>query len=605
MTLTALRLANFKAFAATQRVPLRPITLIYGANSAGKSSVLHALALAHHAIETGDLDTQRTQIGGETIDLGGFRQYVHRRERWRQVELGFELDPGRLSGRVAESLRSARAVAAELAIGEGITTNQRTLFGDWTRKFDGAGGVHVERFALAIDGAPLLFLSARAGGLLRLDRLDHSHPVFRDLFRGILTLATTTEEIHDDDFVALGEVLDALVPDISAKSHGLFPRIEEKVEGIEDEGESSMPFVPVSLGRRKEDLARAARFFLPRTLRELIGGLAGVLEEEIRRFRYLGPLRSYPPRHLAFSQHHDPNWFAGGGFAWDVVRKDGDVRRRVNEWLGNPERLQTPYELVVRDLLPSSLLAAELPARLASEFHDLMVSIVADFAEGEWPNIQLSAQDLADRLDEARGSIGPNSEFTELYDLRPFPEIEELVAAATDTDALGRRWTQEIVESGSDLLHDLVLIDQRTNTTVSHRDVGIGVSQVLPVLVSAYASKNNLLMIEQPEIHLHPALQAELGDVFLESALGEGGNKYLIETHSEHLLLRIMRRMRETSTGELPDGVPKVHSEDVMVLFVERDGPQSIVREMPLNERGELVKAWPGGFFEEGLREIF
>ena len=42
-----------------------------------------------------------------------------------------------------------------------------------------------------------------------------------------------------------------------------------------------------------------------------------------------------------------------------------------------------------------------------------------------------------------------------------------------------------------------------------------------------------------------------------------------------------------------------------MVLFVEPDGAQSLVREMPLNERGELVKAWPGGFFEEGLREIF
>ena len=63
--------------------------------------------------------------------------------------------------------------------------------------------------------------------------------------------------------------------------------------------------------------------------------------------------------------------------------------------------------------------------------------------------------------------------------------------------------------------------------------------------------------------------------------------------------------MRETSTGKLPDGVPEVSPKDVMVLFVEPDGSQSLVREMPLNERGELVKAWPGGFFEEGLREIF
>ena len=63
--------------------------------------------------------------------------------------------------------------------------------------------------------------------------------------------------------------------------------------------------------------------------------------------------------------------------------------------------------------------------------------------------------------------------------------------------------------------------------------------------------------------------------------------------------------MRETSTGKLPDGIPEVRPEHVMVLFVEPDGARSLVREMPLNERGELVKAWPGGFFEEGLREIF
>ena len=66
-----------------------------------------------------------------------------------------------------------------------------------------------------------------------------------------------------------------------------------------------------------------------------------------------------------------------------------------------------------------------------------------------------------------------------------------------------------------------------------------------------------------------------------------------------------MRRMRETNAGDLPDAVPEVRPEDVMVMFVASDGPQSIIREIPLNERGERVKAWPGGFFEEGLREIF
>ena len=158
MNLTAFRIGNFKAFAAMQRVPIRPITLIYGANSSGKSSVLHALALAHHGTETGNLDIHVTQIGGAAIDLGGFRQYVHRREREREVELGFELDPGRLYGRIAELLRSAGRTTVELAIGN------RTARGQQRPNANRADEVLVERFVVSVDDAPLLSMSARAGG---------------------------------------------------------------------------------------------------------------------------------------------------------------------------------------------------------------------------------------------------------------------------------------------------------------------------------------------------------------------------------------------------------------------------------------------------------
>ena len=144
--------------------------------------------------------------------------------------------------------------------------------------------------------------------------------------------------------VPSAKMLDALVPGITARSHGLFPRVEEESKGSEVEEEG------------REDLVRAA---LLRALRELMGGLGTALEEEIRRLRYLGPLRSYPPRHLAFSQHHDPNWFAGGGYAWDVVRTDENVRKRVNAWLGDANRLKTPYELKVRNLLPAEVVSEE------------------------------------------------------------------------------------------------------------------------------------------------------------------------------------------------------------------------------------------------------
>ena len=343
---------------------------------------------------------------------------------------------------------------------------------------------------------------------------------------------------------------------------------------------------------RLKDRVREALLW---ALRELMEGLGTALEDEIQKLRYLGPLRSYPPRHLTFSQHHDPNWFAGGGYAWDVVRTSEYVRERVNAWLGDANRLKTPYELAVRDLLPASVVSRELPIKLRKALHDIVASLLEGMDAEKMVELSLQARQVAEQI----ADLDPNDPDDVI------PEIEELVSAEIDDEVLAEIWTEEMVEERAEDLQDLVLIDNRTKTPVSHRDVGIGVSQVLPVLVSAYASENELLAIEQPEIHLHPALQAELGDVFLESALGGDGNTFIIETHSEHLLLRIMRRMRETSTGELPDGVPEVRPEDVMVLFVEPDGPQSIVREMPLNERGELVKAWPGGFFEEGLREIF
>ena len=169
-------------------------------------------------------------------------------------------------------------------------------------------------------------------------------------------------------------------------------------------------------------------------------------------------------------------------------------------------------------------------------------------------------------------------------------ELEDLAAALT------ARQPQREVD----------LVTTRNALPVRVPDVGVGISQILPVVVAALdPGRPGLTAIEQPELHLHPRIQVELGDLFAQQ-LDKGG-MFLIETHSEHLLLRFMRRMRQTSDGTLPDGAPEVRPENIAVYFVEIDpnGDQTLIREMPLNERGELVEAWPGGFFEEDLREIF
>jgi hypothetical protein len=292
--------------------------------------------------------------------------------------------------------------------------------------------------------------------------------------------------------------------------------------------------------------------------------------ERLARFQYLGPLRSYPPRHLAFAQQHDSNWNAGGGFAWDVVRKDETVRRLVNEWLSSRDKLQTPYELMVREFVGVD----DLEPTLFEQLKRLQ-------------GAELLAVDGTDARD--RGE----------------PQPEGILDASIDVEQEARTFQNAIKAADIERLDELVLIDQRTNTIVSHRDVGIGISQVLPVLVAAFGSSGKILAMEQPEIHLHPALQAELGDVFITSGLGPKQNTLILETHSEHLILRIMRRMRETANGELPKEFPSVRPEDVSILYVEPRGSTSIVRVLELDAQGDLLDPWPGGFFEEGFRERF
>jgi hypothetical protein len=100
---------------------------------------------------------------------------------------------------------------------------------------------------------------------------------------------------------------------------------------------------------------------------------------------------------------------------------------------------------------------------------------------------------------------------------------------------------------------DLVLVDERNGVTVRPYDVGVGISQVLPVVVAAlYRGQRGaraFVCVEQPELHIHPRLQVALADLFIEQSTSGAVSDhwFLLETHSEHILLRLLRRIRKSS----------------------------------------------------------
>ena len=129
-------------------------------------------------------------------------------------------------------------------------------------------------------------------------------------------------------------------------------------------------------------------------------------------------------------------------------------------------------------------------------------------------------------------------------------------------------------------------------------DVGYGVSQALPIIVgSILAPKGQIVLIQQPEVHLHPKAQAALGTFFSE-LVRDTDKRYVIETHSDFLVDRV--RMAIASG--------KISSSDVNIAFLQRDGLDVTIHELQLDALGNIVDP-PGKyrefFLEEETRLLF
>ncbi|MCY4630942.1 MAG: DUF3696 domain-containing protein [bacterium] len=130
------------------------------------------------------------------------------------------------------------------------------------------------------------------------------------------------------------------------------------------------------------------------------------------------------------------------------------------------------------------------------------------------------------------------------------------------------------------------------STEVLLTDVGFGVSQILPVLVLlAYVESGSTILLEQPEIHLHPSVQAGLADIIVEAATVRKV-QVIVESHSEHLLRRLQRRVSEQALS----------ADDVALYFCKNSGVSSEIAPLELNMFGEIAN-WPLEFFGDPFGE--
>jgi hypothetical protein len=557
--LTSLRIRNFKGIEGSIEIPIKPVTLLYGVNSAGKSSVLHSIHFMRGALENYDLNPKGSPYAADDIDLGGFLNLLHKHRIGSRMVLGYRMNLDRidLPEYGGTSAISISEKLKDAYVEFGFSADDQ----DHSPKLD--------YYLVSLNGADVALVVPdtvqAAAGKKRLAYINVRHPLLISAAKSIAS--DTTATVIDLD-------LRKLIPrtedddDLEAKLVGVsqadinFRREKIKNElateyafhsnhvdlltypvtgfrcGLPNWGKlvSSPMFDDISEDSFGEELENIDHLELTQgVLTELIVGPLEILRDLLVDSRAIGPLRTIPKRRLNLdSEASEADWY-GGLAAWH--RLHGCTQSQlfeVNAWLYDADRLGTGYGL--------------------------------DREESR----EVSLQCLEAIRSEANASNESN-----------WAMVEALPVTR-------RVW----------------LIDKKNQVKVTPHDVGVGLSQLIPVVTASVDQHGSLLLIEQPELHIHPRVQVGLGDLFLQAAKKFERN-LLIETHSEALLLRMMKRIRQTKDGDLPEHVPPASADDIGVYLIQNEGKGVTVMQMHMNNRGEFLKPWPRGIFEESLRETF
>jgi hypothetical protein len=522
-----------------------------------------------------NLDADRTTLGGESVDLGGFRSLVHGHDLDRRISMFFAFDvPGSLGvpgeaepGGVCEALDERVENAwVRLEIGWSRTRGEPVVF-VYELGVDGRGREPLMRIEAGTSRGQVASLVLRVDDGVFGEADDDGQNAVVHLVeeagwpvRDGLAGATLHQRSALPDW---GRALPLAHPDDEAPS----PALSELRAGLS--------MLAVGLGER--------------------------LTSELERLVYLGPLRTVPPRGYRPPLTEALARWPEGLAAWDALYKHGpDLLARVNRWM---EALGTGYRLELREL-------REVDKGLTRQLENL-VALRSNQPRpfkggGNMPAPVKVGGNTPPRTAGARRTT------------RKATTLEDEVARFLDAvQAAPTRRT-------------LVLVDDRTGVALEPSDVGVGISQVLPILVAAVhrgrSGAGRFVLVEQPELHIHPKLQVNLADLFIEQSRAGSLSEhtFLLETHSEHILLRLLRRIREASETVDDDtkGAPEDELGDeegeaapspvpfgpdrLSVVYVQRaaDGSTEFVP-LRVDENGEFLDLWPEGFFDERMGELF
>lgn len=492
-----LKLKNFKSFKNEQTLNIAPITLIYGPNSSGKSSVIQSLLLLNQSIlNTDAIKNNELASKGENLDLGLPLNFLHKGNTKSPMVISFK---------------------------EQIDLSKRRI--NWRKK---------EEKQLPED---LIDLDLTLEFKQDTDDDPYSALKFQKI---IYKIKTKENEIFEFSFIKFKQNEYKFLNITSAKNAAkLFIKYEHEIFENED----------------SEKIKNLKPLVKKITLSELSEKFTTIIFSNRGLFSDVNFLPTFTFRDFSKAEKNNFEY----SFHWNRLMTD----------------INFPIDRAIRSLNH--------------------ISGLRNSPQRYYP------------LTNTRGFVGRSGENMAalLLKLSKGPNKNQL-----------NKWLKKLeipyqisVEPTQDKLAGSLLImklkDLRNNVEVTPSDVGIGISQILPLLIqgmsetantSARNKNPNIRCVEQPELHLHPRLQANLADFFIDTVKQNPNLKWILETHSESLMLRLQKRIRNK----------EISKDQISVNYVNPvKGGFSNLIELRLDDEGDFIDEWPNGFFEEAYLEKF
>lgn len=493
--LTNITLENFKAFQKLNNLKVKPVTILCGTNSCGKSSILQSILLMKQTLESKN-PNQNLLLNGRFVKLGYFQDIIHKKEKDNIITFNFtfEVTPNTYRS------QGSRKIPIEFLLREILNTKTTSAIRNSEFVIDYSVSLEATRDDEDSKSLNIVHLSIEIN-----DKKEPANDmsifikhIKEDIYNiewfNLNNRFNIRNKVNDSGFMELRIQFENLLPNSFRLEHNLNLKDTNKNNTLKSQ-------------INNEDNFQNIRYSLFK--------INDLLQSFFSQYSYVGPLRQ---------SHKD-----GGGFYFG-----DDITDIGNSGENAPFLFLKEKHFILKDYY----------------FYERKID---DFV--------------------GKKSISLEKAFEEWFNLMGI-------------EGFGGTETKRII--------NLYLnANKFDDTQIDISQVGFGVSQMFPIILEGLRmNKGNTLLLEQPEIHLHPNLQMQMADFFIALALS--GKNVIAETHSDHIVNRLVRRIVEDETHNLKDKIG--------IYFIKPSENGSVYEEINIDEAKGITN-WPVDFFDQAATE--